>query len=90
MKLAIALLVVVSALAASAAPVRAQEQAEVPRPSIEQRTDELSKWLKEYREWEKWFELWGNRVARNGNDFHDLGTQAAPRTSCMARRGLPG
>ena len=69
MKLAIAMLVVVSALAASAAPVRAQEHAQVPAPSIEQRSDELSKWLKEYREWEKWFELWGNRVARNGNGF---------------------
>ena len=69
MKLAIAMLVVVSALAASAAPVRAQEQAQVPGPSIEQRSDELAKWLKEYRAWEKWFELWGNRVARNGNDF---------------------
>ena len=69
MKLAIAMLVGVSALAASAAPVSAQEQAQVPAPSIEQRSDELSKWLKEYREWEKWFELWGNRIARNGSGF---------------------
>ena len=46
MKLAIALLVLVSALAASAAPVRAQEQAQIPAPSVEQRSDELAKWLK--------------------------------------------
>ena len=78
MKLATAMLVVVSALAASAAPVRAQEQAQVPRPSIEQRTDELSKWLKEYRDWEKWFELWGNRVARNGNDLQIWGRKKRP------------
>ncbi len=69
MKLAIAMLVVVSAVSASATPARAQEQAQVPAPSLEQRSDELSKWLKEYREWEQWFALWGNRVARNGNDF---------------------
>jgi hypothetical protein len=70
MKLAIAMLVVVSAIAASAAPVRTQEQAQAPGPLTEQRSDELSKWLKEYGAWEKWFELWGNRVARNASDFH--------------------
>ena len=70
MKIAIALLVGASALAASAAPARAQELAPVPVPSLEERFDELSAWLKEYRAWEKWFELWGNRVARNGNDFY--------------------
>jgi hypothetical protein len=69
MKLAIAMLIGVSALAASAAPVSAQEQAQPPAPSIDQRFDELSQWLKEYREWEKWFELWGNRIARNGSGF---------------------
>ena len=68
MKLAVAMLVLVSALAASAAPARAQEQAQVPGPSIEQRSDELTKWLKEYRAWEKWFEQWGNRVLKNSND----------------------
>jgi hypothetical protein len=68
MKLAIAMLVLVSALAASAAPVRAQEQTQVPRPLIEQRSDELAKWLKEYRAWEKWFEQWGNRVEKNFNN----------------------
>jgi len=78
MKLASAMLVVVSALAACAAPVHAQEQAQVPSPSIEQRTDELSKWLTEYREWEKWFELWGNRVARNASDFQIWGRKTRP------------
>ena len=28
----------------------------------------LSKWLREYQAWERWFEQWGNRVARNFND----------------------
>jgi hypothetical protein len=65
MKVAIAMLV----LSALAAPVRAQSQTQVPVPSLEQRSEELSKWLKEYREWEQWFEVWGNRVARNASDF---------------------
>jgi hypothetical protein len=69
MNLAIAILVAGSALAATAAPARAQQLTPVPVPSIEQRSEELSTWLKEYRAWEKWFELWGNRVARNGNDL---------------------
>ena len=68
MKLAIAMLVFVSALAASAAPVRAQEQTQAPAPSTEPRSAELAKWLKEYREWEKWFEQWGNRVQKNYNN----------------------
>lgn len=65
MKLAMAMLVLVSAFAASAVPVRAQEQAQVPGPLVEQRSAELAKWLKEYRAWEKWFEQWGNRVEKN-------------------------
>lgn len=69
MKLPIAMLVVVSALAFSASPVRAQNQAQGSSPTIDQRSDELSKWLKEYREWEKWYELWGNRIAKNGEGF---------------------
>ena len=89
MKLVVAVLVVASALAGSAAPARAQEQAPVPVSSVEQRSEELSTWLKEYRAWEKWYELWGNRVARNGSGFENLGTQAASGTACMARRGLP-
>ena len=68
MKLAIAMLVLVSATAASAAPVQAQEQTQIPAPSVEQRSDELAKWLKEYRAWEKWFEQWGNRVEKNFNN----------------------
>jgi hypothetical protein len=78
MKFATAMLVVVSALLANPTPVRAQEQAQSPRPSIEQRTSELSKWLKEYREWEKWFEVWGNRVARNSSDFRIWGRKTRP------------
>ena len=68
MRLAIGMLVSVSALAASAAPVRAQEQNQAPAPSTEQRSAELAKWLKEYRAWEKWFEQWGNRVEKNFNN----------------------
>ena len=45
MRLSIGMLVFVSALAASAAPVGAQEQTQAP--SIEQRPAELAKWLKE-------------------------------------------
>ena len=48
MKLVVAVLVVASALAGSAAPARAQEQAPVPVSSVEQRSEELSTWLKEY------------------------------------------
>ena len=69
MRVAIALLVVVSGLAASALPVHAQEQAQVLGASIGERSQELSNWLEEYRAWERWFELWGNRVARNANGF---------------------
>ena len=59
MNLAIAMLVVASALAATAAPARAQQLAPAPLPSVEQRSEELSTWLKQDRAWEKWFELWG-------------------------------
>ena len=64
----IAMLVVV-ALVAGAIPAFAQEQELVLGPEFEQqRFDELAKWLKEYEAWEKWFEVWGNRVARNFDD----------------------
>jgi hypothetical protein len=56
------------ALVASAAPTLAQEQAPVAEPEFEQRFEELATWLREYQAWEKWFEQWGNRVARNFND----------------------
>jgi hypothetical protein len=68
-KLAIALLVVASPLATSAAPARAQELAPVPVLSIDQRSEELSTWLKAYRAWEKWYERWGNRLAKNAADL---------------------
>ena len=37
--------------------------------SFEQRLDEVSLWLSDYRAWEKWFELWGNRVAHTSHDL---------------------
>jgi hypothetical protein len=56
------------ALAASTAQVVAQEQELVLGPQFEQRFGELAKWLREYHEWEKWFEVWGNRVVHNFDD----------------------
>jgi hypothetical protein len=56
------------ALLASAAPARAQEQEMAQATQFEQRLIELAEWLREYEAWEKWFELWGNRVARNFDD----------------------
>ena len=47
---------------------RAQEEHLVLGPDFERRFDELAAWLKEYQAWEKWFEVWGNRVARNFDD----------------------
>lgn len=78
MKLATAILVVMSSHAVSPALLRAQEQAQAPALSIEKRSEDLSTWLKEYREWEKWFEQWGNRVARNNSDFHIWGRKKRP------------
>src|SRR4051812_27383694 len=69
MKLAVATLIVASAAAVGATSARAQDVTPVPLPSADQRSEELSTWLKEYRAWEKWYELWGNRLARNGNGF---------------------
>jgi len=69
MKLALAMLVVASAVALSPASARAQDTTPVPVPSAEQRSQELSTWLKEYRAWEKWYQLWGNRLARNSSGF---------------------
>jgi hypothetical protein len=62
MKIAILVLL---AVVASVAPALAQVQELVLGPQFEQRFDELAKWYREYRAWEKWFEVWGNRVARN-------------------------
>ena len=60
---------VLFALVASATPALAQEQELVlAAPEFEQKLDELGKWLKEYEAWEKWFELWGNRVQKNFDD----------------------
>jgi hypothetical protein len=67
MKFASAMLILVAAFAAGAAPAGAQERPQIPGPSAEQRSNELAKWLKEYREWEKWFEQWGNRVSKSLN-----------------------
>ena len=51
-------------LLACAVPASAQEREPVPVPQFEQRFDELSAWLHEYEAWERWFEVWGNRVAK--------------------------
>lgn len=53
------------ALMAGAVPASAQGQALVLDSEFEQRYDELATWLKDYEAWEKWFEVWGNRVAHN-------------------------
>jgi hypothetical protein len=53
-------------LAVSAAPALAQQQS-AAEPLVQQRFDELAKWLRKYHEWENWFAQWGNRVARNFN-----------------------
>jgi hypothetical protein len=55
-------------LAAGVAPASAQEQEVVPASESEQRFDELATWLKAYEAWERWFEVWGNRVAHNFDD----------------------
>lgn len=65
-------------LVASAAPALAQEQERVPGTELERRFDELAKWLSEYEAWERWFELWGNRVARNFNDQLIWGRKKRP------------
>ena len=60
-------MVVVSAFAGSAATARAQQHTQIPGPLVEQRSQELAQWLKDYRAWEKWFEHWGNKVAQDFN-----------------------
>lgn len=42
-----------------------QQQQPVLGSSFEQRFDELAQWLSDYYAWEEWFEVWGNRVAKN-------------------------
>jgi hypothetical protein len=61
-------LLVLSALMASAAPASAQEPEIVLGPQFEQRFDELAKWMNEYDAWEKWFEVWGNRIEHGFGD----------------------
>lgn len=56
------------ALVACAVPARAQDRAGVPASEFDERLAELATWLQEYEAWERWFEMWGNRVARNFND----------------------
>ena len=55
-------------LVAGGVPASAQEQEIVLGPQFEQRFDELAKWFKDYEAWEKWFEVWGNRVVHNFDD----------------------
>ena len=59
------LFLVAGAVPASAQEPEAQEQEMVLGPEFEQRFDELATWLQDYEAWEKWFEVWGNRVAHN-------------------------
>jgi hypothetical protein len=67
----IATFVLWSALVAGAAPALAQDQEQTHPPAtgleVDRRSDELAAWLRDYQEWEQWFEQWGNRVARNFN-----------------------
>lgn len=64
----IALCVFLSALVVSPVPAHAQSQELVLGPQFDQRLDELAEWFRQYSAWEKWFEQWGNRVARNFDD----------------------
>jgi hypothetical protein len=66
----IAIVVSLSALAASTSPAFAQSQELILGPQFEQRFEELATWVREYHAWEQWFERWGNRVARNFADQH--------------------
>ncbi len=61
-------IVLVVLLTLGALPASAQKLELVLEPEFEQRYDELTAWLKEYEEWEKWFEVWGNRVAHSFDD----------------------
>jgi hypothetical protein len=66
MKIAVA--VVWLTLVAGAAPVFGQGRELVLGPEFEQRFEELGTWLREYEAWERWYELWGNRLVRNFNN----------------------
>jgi|RhiMethySRZTD1v2_1073278.scaffolds.fasta_scaffold79810_3 hypothetical protein len=70
---------VLFALVASATPTFAQDQElALAATQFEQKLDELGKWLKEYEAWERWFERWGNRVARNPQDLPILERKERP------------
>jgi hypothetical protein len=66
MKIAVCLFL--SLLVVGTASAHAQTHELVLDPQFDQRLDELATWLGLYSEWEKWFEQWGNRVARNFDD----------------------
>ena len=67
--LLVALLLVTGAAPALAqGDTREQHPQLVLGPDYEQRFDELARWLDAYEAWERWFEVWGNRVARNFAD----------------------
>ena len=88
MKLAIAMLVFLSTLAASAAPVRAQEQTQVRHRRSEQRSAELAKWLKDTARGRTGLNS-GETESRNLNN-DQIWTQEASRASCLARGRMPG
>ena len=72
-------MLVLLAVVTSATPAFAQDQElALAATEFEQKMDELGKWLKEYESWERWFELWGNRVARNPQDLPILERKERP------------
>lgn len=97
----IAIIIVLSALAGGApAFAQAQEPIAVPQsdpgPLSDQKFNELAKWVREYYAWEAWFELWGNRVARNFADQHLWERKKRPEPpvwleeECHGYRGVDG
>jgi len=65
---AFAMCLSLSLLVVGPTPASAQSEELGNGQVSEQKLDELTQWIRLYNEWEEWFELWGNRVARNFND----------------------
>lgn len=55
---------VVAALFAGASSAWAQEAAPLSQEQLNQRYEELDRWLTKYHKWEKWISLYGNRPAK--------------------------
>jgi hypothetical protein len=56
--------VVLAALLVGASAARAQEAVPLSQEQLNQRFEELDRWLTQYRKWEKWIALYGNRPAK--------------------------